>query len=396
MRACFRRLFQALALSGLIMGSACAPSPPPSAQTSPVFAPITKPVPAPAPRESARLFISGHSLTEAPMPEYLAMIAQSLSRPMALSHQIVVGSSIRDRTKGVAPAELWSGYRQGVNREGAGLDVLQELRSPQTVSGGPYDTLLITELHGLAGSLIWEDTVPALLHFHDRLIAANPKAQTYLFEPWSNVRDVSQPADWVAYERAAAPMWRCVATRVNSSLAARGRADRIHTIPAGLALAQLIERATGPEGLPGITQKSTAATLALLLSDQVHLTPMGSYFMALLNYAAIHQQSPLGAWAPEGVSAEQARSLQEVAWTAVAADLAQPTVLSLPACQAQYRESFCQVFWAQWSQREKGWWAAWKSRRQAGQCVERFSQRDASNPLYFDPLNDAATWWPAP
>ncbi len=385
-------LFQALALSGLIMVCACAPSSP--APASLVFAPIAKPVP--QARELARVFISGHSLTNVPMPEYLALIAQSLSHPLWFNHQIIVGSSIQNRTRGAPPGEYWSGYRQGNNREGAGLDVLQELRSPQTVSGGPYDTLLITELHGLAGSLIWEDTVPALLHFHNRLIEANPKAQTYLFEPWSNVRDVSQPADWVAYERAASPMWRCVATRVNMSLAARGRVDRIHTIPAGLALAQLIERATGSEGLPGITQESTAATVELLLSDQVHLTSMGNYFMALLNYSAIYQQSPLGAWAPQAVNALQAKSLQEVAWAVMAADLAQTTALSLPSCQAQYREQFCRVFWAQWSQREKGLLASWKARRQAGQCVQRFSQSDASNPLYFDALDDAATWWPAP
>lgn len=352
--------------------------------------------PVPDARESARVFISGHSLTQVPMPEYLASIAQSLSQSLWYNHQIVVGSSIQARTRGVPGSERWSGYRQGDNREGQGLDVLRELGTPLTVPGGPYDTLLMTELHGLAGSLIWEDTVPALLHFHDRLMTANPKAQTYLFEPWSNVRDISQPADWIAYERAASPMWRCVATRINMSLAARGRADRIHTIPAGLALAQLIERATSSEGLPGVTQESTAATVALLLSDQVHLTSMGSYFTALLNYAAIYQRSPLGAWAPPGVTALQARSLQEVAWAVIAADLAQTTVLSLPECQTQYRDPFCRVFWAQWSQRENGLWAAWKAHRHTQQCVQRFSQSDASNPLYFDPNDDAATWWPAP
>lgn len=330
------------------------------------------------------------------MPGYLASIAQSLSQPLWFNQQIVVGSSIQARTQGLPGSELWSGYKDGDNREGRGLDVLTELRAPQTVPGGAYDTLLITELHGLAGALVWNDTIPALLHFHGQLMAANPSAQTYLFEPWSDIRDTSQPADWIAYEHAASPMWRCVATRVNASLAARGRSDRIHTIPAGAALARLIERATSAQGLPGVTQASVAATVESLFSDRVHLTPLGSYYTALLNYGAIYQRSPVGAWAPEGVTATQARSLQEVAWEVISADLAQTTTLSLPACQVQYREQFCDVFWAQWSQRETGWVAAWRSHRHLKLCRQRFSQSDASNPLYFDPNNDTSTWWPAP
>ncbi len=388
----FRLRAQALVVFGVMMLCACAPSPRPASPLA--LETMAKPVP--VAREAARVFISGHSLTNVPMPAHLASIAESLSKPLWFNHQIVVGSSIQARTRGAPGSEPWSGYRQGDNREGQGLDVLAELRAPQTVPGGPYDTLLMTELHGLAGSLIWEDTIPALLHFHERSMAANSKAQTYLFEPWSNIRDTSQPADWIAYERAASPMWRCVATRVNMSLAAKGRADRVHTIPAGAALAQLIERATSAQGLPGVTQASVAATVELLFSDQVHLTPLGSYYTALLNFGAIYQRSPVGAWAPEGVTATQARSLQEVAWEVISADLAQATTLSLPACQSQYRDQFCSVFWTQWSQRETGWVASWRSGRHMKQCVKRFSQLDASNPLYFDPSDDAATWWPAP
>ncbi|MES2890007.1 MAG: hypothetical protein V4739_18580, partial [Pseudomonadota bacterium] len=353
----------------------------------------------PAPRNAARVFISGHSLTDVPMPGDLAAIANSLATPAWVNHQLVVGSTLKARTRGVGEGNApWSGYRQGVNREGQGMDVLAELRAPKTVPGGPYNVLLVTERHDLGGVVVWEDSVRALRHVHEQALAANPKAQTYLFEPWSDIRDKADPADWLRYERRASPMWRCLATRVNVSLAAEGRADRLHTVPAGAALAELIERAVSPPGLPGLLPPSSGEVVSQLVRDKVHLTRLGSYYMALVNYATIYRRPTQGAWAPAEVSAEQARSLQTVADAFVTAHqtLTTGAPSDLAACRAEW-PAFCDAFWDQWAQREEpGLRNTWKTYRHARQCKAELDPARAGNPFVFNASADRDWWWPAP
>jgi hypothetical protein len=215
------------------------------------------------------------------------------------------GSSIRDRTRGrdAPPGHPgWDGYRQGYSLEGAGLDVIEELRRPRTVRGGPYDALVVTETHWLMQQLLWQDSVRLLRHFHDRLIDGNPAGVTWFYEPWFHLDDKSDPRRWIAYERAAAPAWRCLVAQVNRSLAAAGRPDRVRSLPAAVALAALVER----EGA------------GRYIEDSVHLTRIGSYYLALVSYCAIFGGSPLGAWAPADSSPAQARALQSLAADVVA------------------------------------------------------------------------------
>lgn len=357
-----------------------------------------------APPPPARVFISGHSLVDQPLPADLAAIAASLGPPLQWNRQYMVGSSIRARVRGAKapPGETgWSGYRQGSNREGENLDVLAELRQPRTVSGGPYDVLLITEEHGLLGTLVWNDTVRYLRHYHDRFIAANPAGRTLFYEPWLDLDDKNDPRRWIAYERAASPLWQCLATRINLSLAAQGRSDRIESLPAGLALAGLIERATQGPGVPGISAAGVRATVDRLVKDQVHLTRLGSYYAALVSYAVLYGRSPLGAWAPAEVDAQQAHSLQTVAWQIISDYRAHHRALPLASCHQVLTQSFINTYWSYvrdtfWRQElgalhaQARWWRhvllwQWRLRRD-----------HADNPLHYDPSTDNAYWLPAP
>lgn len=376
-------------------GLACSP-----AQTPAIRLASDMPMPVLPVRNEARIFVSGHSLTAPPMQGDLVEIARSLHTPAWVNQQVLVGSTLRMRTRGGdgsgqdAPGPAWSGYRQGANREGEGLDVLAELRAPRTIPGR-YDTLLVTERHDLGWALMTQDSVPALRHFHERLHEANPQAQTYFYEPWSDLTDAREPAEWIAYEREASPMWQCLASRVNVSLEAEGRAERIRTVPAGAALAELLARALRPEGLPGISRPRPEDTVALLFSDRVHPTRLGSYFTALVSYAVIYRRSPEGAWAPPELSAEQAASLQAVAAGFVEAGQ-QPTP-SLTACRAQWKQRFCTAFWRQWGRRDgEGPLVAMRSYRNARQCQERLSAERPDNPLFFDAKTDQSVWWRAP
>jgi hypothetical protein len=324
--------------------------------------------------------ISGHSLTDDPLGPFMASIAQSLSTPLAWNQQIVLGSPIRVRSRGNNSSdESFAGYRTGKNRDGAnGLNVAAEL------SGQRYDALVLAERHDLVNVLMWEDTVRYSRHFQDRLAAGNGRGNTYLYHAWLNVSDKDNPSAWIAYERAAAPAWQCVAARVNQSLAGAGRADRMAYLPAGLALASLVEQATRG-GVAGISGGSTRQTMDRLFSDNVHLTPTGAYYMALVTYASVYRRSPVGAWSPSELTSEQARSLQQVAWQSVSSHYNSASTPSMSQCQAVMREQYCSAFGAYTG--DSG---------MVNGCIGRFSTQSQDNPFYYNAATDAAYWFPAP
>ncbi len=329
---------------------------------------------------SARVMISGHSLTDDPLGSNMESIAQSLGTTLAWNQQIVVGSPIRSRTRGANLSDdSFPGYGIGKNRDGAtGLNVAAELAARS------YDALVLAERHDLVNVLMWEDTVRYARHFHERLVAGNSRASTYLYHAWLDVTSKDDPSAWIAYERAAAPAWQCVAARVNQSLAATGRSDRMAYLPAGLALANLVEQATRG-GVAGISAGSARQTMDRLFSDNVHLTPTGTYYMALVTYASVYRRSPLGAWAPPGVTAEQARSLQQIAWQSVSDYYNSASTPSMAQCQAVMREQVCSAF------------GAYKSDAgAASNCISRFSMQNQGNPFYYNAATDAGYWFPAP
>ncbi len=368
-------------------GTSATPAPAPVGDGSGSAAPTPSPVPAPAPSGSqkASVFFSGHSLTDNPMPDDAASIASSMGRQSLWNQQNYIGSPLRLRTRGEWMDDpSFAGYRMGKNREGSNMNVVNELRSPQTISGQRYDALVMTERHDLALSLQYEDTVRYARHFHERLIEGNPAATSYLYHSWLGVRDKSNPAAWIAYERSAVPVWQCVASRINTSLALEGRSDRMHYMPSGLALVNLVERAT--QGyVDGVTGSSTMETMNRLFQDDVHLTRMGTYYMSLVNYASVFRTSPIGAWAPGELSAQAARSLQEMAWLTVSSYYANPASPSPSACQATMRDSFCQSYFSYTN-----------NPNALGSCVSHFSQNSASNPFFFNSASDRSYWFAAP
>lgn len=343
------------------------------------------PQPAHQPPSPQALFFSGHSLLDNPLPDDVEQIAKSLGQNTAYEQQNIPGSPIRVRTRGMDPnARDWAGYRQGKNRQQSNKDVLAELAQPRTVPKPyRYDTLVITERHDLLGSLIWEDTMRYLRHFHDRLIDANPAATTWFYQPWLGVPDKGNPQSWIDYERASAPVWQCVTTRINRSLEAEGRPDRLRALATNLALAELVERAT-QRHLEGISQPNVRQTMNRIFSDEVHLTRLGVYYMALVTYANVFQRSPMGAWAPPQLSSSQAATLQYLAWEITSRPAATAS-LSSEQCGALVRQSFCSTYWH-----------FVKRPNQLANCQRHFADHHADNPFRFDAATDRRYWLTAP
>lgn len=297
-----------------------------------------------------------------------------------------VGSPIRLRTRGTNPnGTTFPGYSTGKNRVGENMNVVNELRQPQTIEGQRYDTLVLTERHDVVSTLMWEHTVAYSRHFHELLIQGNPQASTYIYHAWLSLPDKNAPSSWVTYERKAAPAWQCVATRINQSLQLEGRNDRVTYLPAGLALASLVEQATQGTGVAGITGATVRETVDRIFKDDVHLTPLGSYYMALVSYASVYRRSPVGSWAPASLTATQARSLQAVAWQAVSNHFNTFTPPDLAQCRVVMRDSVCPAYF-NFSNRPD----------QIGVCSNFFSGTTQSNPFYFNASTDRSYWFPAP
>lgn len=286
-----------------------------------------------------RIFISGHSLLADPIPADLAAIASSKGRELKWKQQYIEGSSIKRRSFGDGAAgQEWSGYKKGLGRSGKQNDILEEWHRPENHPDKPYDALLITEQHSILISLVWNETPRYLRDFHDRFIARNANGVTFFYEPWLSIDNKNDPRGWISYERAADPVWRCVVERTNVAIAADGRRDRIKFIPAALALAELVERAIQPRGLAEISRENVRATLDSLVVDDVHLTRLGKYYIALVTFAFMFGESPQGAWHPSDVTPEQAATLQDVAGTFAAQK--QPAGMTLDDCRSYVRRSF--------------------------------------------------------
>ena len=318
-----------------------------------------------------RLFISGHSLTDAPFPQQLAAIAESLGHPLQWNMQNQFGSTLRARVEN---------HRLGTGRDGASVDMLRELRQPQ-----PYDTWLVTEQHTLLGNLVWNDTAAHLRSFHKRAVEANSSAQTFLYQSWLGVIDRNDPGRWISYERAASPVWACLAEGINHSLAKEGGQNRMAPLPAGLALAELVDRAISGRGLKPFSEAGPSATMERLFRDDVHLTPAGSYYVALVSYAFLYRRPPVPAWFPPEMPRETAAVLQKQAWDFTTRYLQNYRAPNPESCSRYISETFVPIYLnylrdLELSQDGSLWaWARWARFRV--QWPRLFRQKGQANPL---------------
>ncbi len=282
----------------------------------------------------------------------------------------------------------WSGYQSGVDRNDLEVDALAELRNPSGVSATRYNALLITEQHGLLGSLMWHDTVRCLRHYHDQFIATNPQGLTFFFEPWLDIERKSDPRSWIAYERAASPVWGRIVGRINLSLELEGRADRIVSIPAGLALAELVAAATTGAGLPQVTRGSVRDTVDALVHDDVHATDAASFFVAAVTYAAIFKRCPQAA----GVTilpTDLGDALARFAWDFMVRQQERSELQRLVKFNAQYWEYVYRTTYRRDLGRVRGRIRWLKHRVQARWLLGR---QDTRNPLYFSAAEDPSFW----
>ncbi|WP_407155122.1 hypothetical protein [Bradyrhizobium sp. STM 3557] len=297
-------------------------------------------------RDHVRVFYSGHSLSEA-IPDVVEQIADSLGDRLDFETQVLGYSLLRQRTKGeVASASEWTGYCAGQNREGAGLDVAEELRQPRRLApGDKYDVLVVTERHDLPAIARKERTVLYLTDMAKHLLAGNPEAEVFLYHSWLGLNP-DAPWPWIDYERAVLPMWECIASRANLDLPPRGDVPRVRVLPGGGALAELTA-ALWDGKVPGVAASTPGERVRLLFSDHVHLSEAGRYFMALVHYAVLFGRSPEGAAIPAALLPETGRHMQTLAWQYAASNGERANAAvrrDMASCRALMQKGVCPAY----------------------------------------------------
>jgi hypothetical protein len=237
----------------------------------------------------------GHSLVGRDMP---AMLAAMSGHPF--NSQLGWGASLMNHWKGDVP-----GFAEE-NRPPAFRD------AGQAVDSGDYPVVVLTEMVELRDAIRWHHSADYLARWASRAKAANPGVRVYLYETWHRLDD---PAGWA--ERVAADLpdlWEGQVLRP-----AVARAGVIRVIPGGQVMAALVAKAEAGH-LPGVTGKQDFFT------DEIHVTGLGAYAMALTHHAVIYARSPRGLPAripgADGTligapSEEAARVMQEVVWRVV-------------------------------------------------------------------------------
>jgi len=279
------------------------------------------------------LFISGHSLTDPPFADYLAHLAQGEGRAFHWGMQSLAGSSLQDRSR-AAVAHAGSGDERSVITRSGSDSAARALGADNAL---PYDALLLAEQHTLLESLIWKDTIGSAVDYIEHFTAANTSGPVYLFTTWLNLDDQHDPARWLSYERAAAHAWQCTSARI-----AHLSNSRVTLIPAADALATLVEEALAGR-VPWISGERASDTLRKIFIDDVHLTPAGTYFTALVTHGVMQGGLAHDLWTPATLDGGTGAALQDVA-RAYLATRGELVRTDERACRAYLAERFVPAY----------------------------------------------------
>lgn len=190
-----------------------------------------------------------------------------------------------------------------------------DVRKGLTASA-PYDCV-ITQPFWSWGDMDVAEEAEYTGRFYDLARASSPKADLWLYSQWKvweQPRDMPKDTRKDNEEKWLAGMARYVVSfeELRTKLQAKYPDNKVRIIPvaqAALALHQAIKAGT----VPGMQVYERD-----IMSDGIHFSHAGSYFITLVFYATLHDKSPVGlVIADTGLSIEQQTRLQQLAWEVV-------------------------------------------------------------------------------
>lgn len=262
------------------------------------------------PEKPFRVFHLGHSLVGHNMP---AMVEQLAGSGHDYRSQLGWGASLQAHWE---PEVAINGF----DKENAHLrfqDATTALKS------GQFGALVLTEMVEIKDAIKHFDS-PAYLRKWTRLAReANPEIRVYLYETWHPLDD---PAGWLQRLDSDLPQfWE--GELLAKSMARDDTGGPIYVIPAGQVLAQFVRRVEQMGGLPGLsTREDLFAVTEKGTRDNIHLSDLGNYLVAVTHYTVLYHRNPVGlprhllradGSAANSPSEEVAKLMQEVVWDVV-------------------------------------------------------------------------------
>jgi hypothetical protein len=288
-----------------------------------------------------------------------------------------IGYRKGDHTLWGAPLSLqWSGVAHSNKRE---VPRQKTLREKFELNASRYDALILTETVPISNALKHDFSAYYLRQFYCTFISANPGGAIYLYESWRGIQYLPDFPDgdriktrkqWASEMVEDRQLWNTLASNAASGKVKKpGIVSRlldlvdmghsvecagdtpIRIIPVGSALVRLEEELNSPAS-PFHFKLPDGARLELtdLFSnpyrhwpadddandsrasgnrelidpernwDEIHASAIGMYFAALVTYATVLGETPVGLSPMEEIGPEASRSLQEIAWLVVSSD----------------------------------------------------------------------------
>lgn len=226
-----------------------------------------------APEGMLQVYHLGHSLVGRDMP---AMLAQMAGHGHVYHSQLGWGASLKQHWE---PGEEVPGF-DSENAHPAHRPAREALAS------GAYDAVILTEMVEIKDAIRYHDSPRYLAEWARAARAANPDSRVYLYETWHRLDD---PAGWLERIRDDLPgQWQAV---MRGAMAHDG-VGTIHLIPAGTAMAALVERIEAVE-VPGLARcEDLFAKNPDGTQDMIHLNDTGAFFVALVHHAALYHRLP--------------------------------------------------------------------------------------------------------
>ncbi|UWR27442.1 hypothetical protein K3757_05755 [Sulfitobacter sp. S223] len=216
----------------------------------------------------------GHSLFGATGPDMLEDALAATSSDVTVQAQIINGAPLK--------------YNWEHARDAQGIDARSVLPKGETTD------LILTEAIPLSNHLKWSETDVYAQAFGGLALSANPDARVFVQETWHSLN--SGTGVQIEHDEKAATPWRVrlqedladwegIVTLLRSGVE-NGEA-RVQLIPAGQALARL-DDAIAAGNVPGLS------AINGVFDDDIHLNPLGHYFVSMVQYAALTDTSPEG------------------------------------------------------------------------------------------------------
>jgi hypothetical protein len=233
--------------------------------------------PLPAPAGPLRVFHLGHSLVNRDMP---AMLAQLAGNGHRYESQLGWGTTLKAH---------WGD--EPINGFDTENDHPRFRPAHEAVESGEYDAIVLTEMVEIRDALRYFDSPVYLERWMAKALSARPDVRLYLYETWHSLDD---PEGWLT--RLDADLQRYWLDGLAKPALARLPPDaRLHIIPAGQVLAQFVRTVESIGGIGNVSQRADLFARDDDGSpDQIHLNDLGNYLVALVHYAVLYHQSPVG------------------------------------------------------------------------------------------------------